>query len=216
MFLSHAQLLLLDPRQHTRQRDHTRDHHRPQLDMQRGLVEARLRRRRHRDEAHDQDDVPGHAMVLVDRLGVVHAPEHARRVVLRDADDGLQEEEDVGGEAEDGVRGLEVRAGVGDLVVFDDDEAGEEGEDGGEVEDGVDVGALLLLLGGVGRLQEEDGLRGEEDAGGIEELVRVRLGAGEVSGAGASREKRTGCAEKRMSGWTKTEAQIVAASCREG
>ncbi len=145
--------------------------------MQRGLVEPRLRRRRHRDEAHDQDGVPGHAVVLVDRLGVVHASEHAGQVVLRDADEGLQEEEDVGDEAEDGVRGLEVQAVVVDLVILDDDEAGEEGEDGGEVEDGVDVGALLLLLGGVGRLQEEDGLRGEEYPGGIEELV-----SGEVSG----------------------------------
>lgn len=70
-------------------------------------------------------------MVLVDGLGVVHAPEHTRRVVLRYPDNGLQEEEDVGDEPEDGVWGLEMRATVGDLVVFDDDEGGDEGEDGG-------------------------------------------------------------------------------------
>lgn len=109
-------------------------------------------------------------MVLVDRLGVVDASEDRRDVVLGDADEGLEDEEDVGEQAEDGVRGAEVLAVVGDFVVFDDDEAGDEGEDAGAVEDGVDAGALLLLLGGVGRLEDEDCLGGEEDAGGVEEL----------------------------------------------
>lgn len=45
-------------------------------------------------------------------------------------------------------------AGVGDFVVFDDDEAGEEGEDGGAVEDGVDVCAGAFLGGGVGGLED--------------------------------------------------------------
>ncbi len=69
-------------------------------------------------------------MILVDALRSLRAPEYTRGIILGDADDRLKEKEDVGDEAEDGVRGLEVCAGVGDLVVFDDDEGGEEGEDG--------------------------------------------------------------------------------------
>lgn len=45
-------------------------------------------------------------------------------------------------------------AGMGEFVVFDDDEAGEEGEGGGGVEDGVDEGALGFLGGGVGWLED--------------------------------------------------------------
>lgn len=82
----------------------------------------------------------------------------------------------------------------------------------------MDVGALLFLFGGVGRLEEEDGLGGEEDAGGVEELVDEVV----VSGGGGCESKSdkmrwdgvilTGWAEKRLSGWTKTDAHIVAAS----
>lgn len=64
-------------------------------------------------------------MVLVDGLGIIHAAEYVWGVVLGDADQGLQEEEDVRDQAEDGVRGLEVCAAVGDFIVFDDDEAAE-------------------------------------------------------------------------------------------
>lgn len=142
--------------------------------MQHPLIEPCLRRRRHRHETHHQDRIPAHAMILVDLLCVSHAAEDGRGVELCDANGGLDEEEDIGDEAEDGVRGLEVRAAVGDFVVFDDDEGGEEREDGGGVEGGVDVGALGFLLGGVGGLEEEDGLCGEEDAGGVEELGEGR------------------------------------------
>ena len=72
-------------------------------------------------------------MVLVHRLCIIHVPEHARDIVLRDTDQGLEDEKDVGDEAEDGVRGAEVGATVGNFVVFDYDEAGEEGEDAGAV-----------------------------------------------------------------------------------
>ena len=72
-------------------------------------------------------------MILVDTLRSLRAPEYTRGIVLGDADDRLQEEEDVGDEAEDGVGGFEMCAGVGDLVVFDDDEGGKEGEDGCQV-----------------------------------------------------------------------------------
>lgn len=128
--------------------------------MQHPFVERCLRRRRHRHEAHGQNDIPAHPMVLVDTLGVIHAPEHFGGIVLRYPHDGLQEEEDVGDKAEDGVRGLEVRPAVADLVVFDYHQGGQEGEDGGCVQGGVDVGALPFLLGRVGRLEDEDGLGG--------------------------------------------------------
>lgn len=138
--------------------------------MQHIFIEPRLRRRRNGGKAQSQQYIPAHAMILVNTLRVIHAPEHTRDVILCDAHDGLQEEENVGDQAEDGVGGFEVCAAVGDFVVFDDDEGGEEGEDGGHVEGGVDVGALSLLLGGMGWLKEENGLGGEEDACGVEEL----------------------------------------------
>lgn len=78
--------------------------------MQHVLVEAGLRRRRDGHETHDQYHIATHAMVLVDTLCPRRAAEQAGGVVLGDADDGLQEEEDVGDEAEDGVWGLEVGA----------------------------------------------------------------------------------------------------------
>lgn len=97
--------------------------------------------------------------------------------------------------------GFEVRAGVGDLIVFDDDEGGNEGKNGGQVQDAVDVGALLFLFGGVGGLEEEDGLGGQEDAGGIEELGKERRsvddrlsngdrGTWELYGVGGEQHKR--------------------------
>lgn len=149
--------------------------------MQDVLVEPGLRRRRNRHKTQDQQDITAHPMVLVDALGFFRATEEPGSVVLSDADNGLEEEEDVGDETKDGVRGLEVCAAVSDLVVFDDNEGGNESEDGGQIEDSMDVGALLFLLGGVGGLEEEDGLGSEEDAGRVEELwtysaVKIRRG----------------------------------------
>lgn len=142
--------------------------------MQHVLVEVSLRGSRNRDEAHNQYHVATHAMIFVDALGLLRAPEYTRSIVLGDADDRLKEEEDVSGETEDGMGRFEVRAGVGDLIVLDDDESGNEGKNGGQVQDAVDVGALLFLSGGVGGLKEEDGLSGQKDAGGIEELGKER------------------------------------------
>lgn len=91
-------------------------------------------------------------MVLVDGLGVVDAAEEAGDVVLRDADQGLQDEDDVGDQADDAVGGVEMWGAVGEFVIFDDDQAGDEGEGAGAVEDGVDVSAEFFLLGSVCRL----------------------------------------------------------------
>ncbi len=97
-------------------------------------------------------------MILPHRLRVVHAPIYSWEVVLRDSDHCLDEENDVGDEAQDRMGTLEVV--VGAFVVFDDDEAREEAKDGGAVQYGVYVGALLLLFRGVGGLEDEDGLGG--------------------------------------------------------
>lgn len=112
-------------------------------------------------------------MVLPYCLRIIHATIQVREIILRDANNSLDGEDDVGDEPEDGVRGLEMRAGVRDLVIFDYDKAGDECQDRGAVEHGVDVGAGVFLLWGVGRLQDEDSLSGEEDAGGIQELMEL-------------------------------------------
>lgn len=152
------QLLLLHPRQHPYEHDSSRHNDCPQLYLKRPLVEIRLRCRRHRRETQYQQHIPTHPMILPHRLRVVHAPIYSREVVLRDSNYCLDEENDVGDEAQDGMGTFEVCAIVGDFVVFDDDEAREEAKDGGAVEYGVYVRALLLLFRGVGGLEDEDGL----------------------------------------------------------
>jgi len=132
--------------------------------MQHILIEIRLRRRAYRCQCQRKDDISRNAVVLVDALRVVHAPVQTRCEKLRDADQRLDDDEDVGDEAEDGVWGLKMYAIVRELVVFDDDEAGDEGEDADVVEGGVDVGSLPLLGRGVGGLQDEGTLSYEEDA----------------------------------------------------
>jgi hypothetical protein len=52
---------------------------------------------------------------------------------LRKPDQRLDQEEQVGDEAEDSVRRLEVRPAVPELVSFDDDEASEERAEGEDV-----------------------------------------------------------------------------------
>jgi len=99
-------------------------------------------------------------MILPHRLRVIHAPIYSREVVLRDSNYCLDEENDVGDQAQDGMGTFEVCAIVGDFVVFDDDEAREEAKHGGAVQYGVYVRALLLLFWGVGGLEDEDGLGG--------------------------------------------------------
>lgn len=120
--------------------------------MQRADVIAGLSGQGDRDEAQYEKGVAAGAVVLVNGLGVVHAAEQLRDVVLRDADEGLQDEEDVGDEAELAVLGVKVRFPAGELVVFDHNQAGDEGESAGAVENGVDIGAEFLLLGRVGGL----------------------------------------------------------------
>jgi hypothetical protein len=103
-------------------------------------------------------------VVLVDALGLVDAAIQARRVVLREADDGLQVHEHVEGQAQDGVRRGKVLMAGPCLVQLDDDEAGGEGGRAGRVEEGVGEGARALLRGRVGRLQDQGRLDREQEA----------------------------------------------------
>ena len=170
--ISQAHLLLLNPGQNPNKRDDCSHNHRPQLNMQRYLVIIRLRGRRHRRKCQYQQHISAHTMVLVDRLGVIHATIEAREVVLRYTYQCLQHEKNIRNQPQNRVRRDEMPvSAIGDFVVLDDDEAGEEGEDGGDVQDGVDVCALMFLLGGMRRLEDEDGLGSKEDAGGVKERV---------------------------------------------
>lgn len=69
-------------------------------------------------------------MVLVNGLGIVDASKDGGYVELRNANQGLNNHEDVGDEPKDGVRGLKVGAVVINFVIFDDDESSDEREKG--------------------------------------------------------------------------------------
>lgn len=86
---SESKFLLLDPGHDAGDRDDGRDDNGPELDMQRTDVEASLSGQGDRDEAQYEDGVTTGAVVFVNGLGVVHAAEQLRDVVLRDADEGL-------------------------------------------------------------------------------------------------------------------------------
>jgi hypothetical protein len=120
-------------------------------------------------------------MVLINGLGVVDATEHGRDIILCNTNQGLDDQQSVGDEAENGVRGRKVGAVVIEFVVFNNDETRNEGEEGGAIQSRVDVGPELLLVSGVGGLKDQNGLRAEEETGGVEELgwgltVRKRSG----------------------------------------
>jgi hypothetical protein len=159
-----------NPRHNPNQQDENPHKHRPKLNLQHILVVIRLRSQRNRRQHRQQNHIPADAVVLVQLLRILHPAVQRGHKVLRDADDRLDEDQDVGDEAEDGVRRDKVRAAVADLVVFDHDQAGEGGEERDVVEGGVRVGALFLLRGCVGWLDDEDALDEEDEGGGVEEL----------------------------------------------
>lgn len=141
----------------------------------RSLIKPSLRSRTNRRQRHHHDHIPTRPMVLVYRLGIIHAAIHLRGVVLRQADNRLQVEQNVGNEPHNGVGGLEVcaacvssahdRGGRGKagegltrplmqvLVVYNHHQSRHERQDACSVEHGVEVRALLFLLGRVGWLE---------------------------------------------------------------
>ena len=138
--------------------------------MENVFIVRRLSGRHHRDEKHCNGQVPAHAMILVNGFGVVNAAVQGRKVKLGEANQGLDQYQNVGGEADDCVRRLEVGTIVVGFVVKDDYKGGEESEKGSPVESGVDVSAESLLMGSVRRLYDQDGLCAEENPGRVEQL----------------------------------------------
>lgn len=182
-----------DPRPQPQRQTPTRHQHKPEP-YPKHIVETGPGRRRHRRHPHPHDRVPAHPVVLVQALGPGRAAVDPGREQRREADEALHAHEDVRGEPEDGVRGLEVvrRRGL-ELVVLDEDEAGREGEEARVVERGVRVGGAGLgggLRGG-GGLQDEDRLGEEQQAGCVEELRgrrgRRSVSCWDVSGRGGGR-----------------------------
>lgn len=120
--------------------------------MENAFIVRRLSGRHHRDEEHGNGQVPTHAMILVNGFGVVNAAVQGREIKLGEANQGLDQYQNVGGEADYGVCRLEVGTIVAGFIVKDDNKGGEEREKGSPVESGVDVSAELLLMGSVGGL----------------------------------------------------------------
>ena len=97
ILFSYAKLVQLDPWRYSSDYQHTRHDHSPESDVQRVHIECRLCRKADRGQRHQQDEISACSMIFVQRLPVVHASkEHARKVELCKANQGLQEDQDVG------------------------------------------------------------------------------------------------------------------------
>lgn len=95
--------------------------------MQNPCIETSLRSCGHRCEAEYEQQVSTHTVVFIDGLCVIHTSIDARGVILRYPHNSLDSKDNVCNESEDAVRGGEVCAGVGELVVLDYYESGKEG-----------------------------------------------------------------------------------------
>ena len=90
--LFQSKLLHLDPRHNSDQSQYRGHYNSPKLYMQHVLVEIGLGRGRYCGEEQQEDKVAAHAMVLPDSLGTVQAPIQARSVILRYANECLDDE----------------------------------------------------------------------------------------------------------------------------
>lgn len=122
--------------------------------MQGSCIETSLRGRGDRCEAENEQQISAHAVVFVDGLCIVHASIDCRGVILGYSDSRLNSEQDICDQSKDAVRGSEVGARVGELVVFDYYKPGEEGKYRGAIYHGVDVGTEVLLFRGVRWLED--------------------------------------------------------------
>ena len=95
--------------------------------MQGPSIEPSLRGCRDGCEAEYDKNVSAHAVVLVNRFGVIYTSIDARGIVLRNAHDSLDIEENVCDEPKDAVWGGVMGSRMGKFVVFNDYEGGEEG-----------------------------------------------------------------------------------------
>jgi len=96
---------------------------------------------------------------FVARLGLVDAAEYdLRQVALRETDERLDEDEDIGHEAYEPVYAGELLLGMVRFVHLDNDEAGDQGAHVDEVESRMDIGAVYFVLPGGRWLEDEDRL----------------------------------------------------------
>lgn len=113
-------------------------------------------------------------MVLPGRLSIFHAPKRTWHGPHEDAERSLADDDDSGRNAEEGVKGLEVRDVALDLVGLDDGYTSHEGQPGQSHDADVQPRALPLPLGvgGRRRLQDQDADQGDGDGGALEKGVR--------------------------------------------
>ena len=149
-----------------------RDEDAPQLDTQDVLAVGGPGGSGDGGQQEQVDCVAGPAVVPPQRPGSGVAAEHGGHGPHEEAEEVLQQQQGARGDAEVGVRTVEVRGPVGALVGLDHGDARGEEQEGDEVEGRVGAGADQLALGGARRLEDQDGLRDGEDAEGLEERVR--------------------------------------------
>lgn len=97
-------------------------------------------------------------MIFVHRLCLLHPAVKAGGEVLREPDEGLDEQQPISHHPKPSMRGGEVRGGVAELIHFYHHERCDECTDCRDVEAEVGERAGVLLRGGVRGLEEEDGL----------------------------------------------------------
>lgn len=154
LILLQSKLRQSNPRHHTRKHKHARHDHRPMLNMPHIQVIRSPRRRTNRRQAQRRNHVPAYAVVLVNRLCVIHPAVQLRHVVLREAHDGLDVHQDVEREPEDCVRAGEMLVPRACFVQLDDDQAGGQRGCAEEVEEEVCECACALLRGRVRGLKD--------------------------------------------------------------
>lgn len=76
-------------------------------------------------------------MIFPNLLCIMYSAVDPGREILGDAYECLEDEQNVGGEAQDGMRRLEMGAVVVELVDFNGDEPGDQGQHGNIVESRV-------------------------------------------------------------------------------
>lgn len=119
----------------------------------------------------DEEYVSAHTVPFVYLLSVLDAAKDGLwEEVLRNTDGRLQEDDNVGYQAENSMDRGETGFRVALLVDLDDDEGRDEGQVCDGEESKVRESTGLLLLGGPGWLYDEDCLHSEQDSDRVEEL----------------------------------------------
>lgn len=134
------------------------------------LVVIRLSRRAYGSQAEREDDVSSPPMVLIDGFRLLDASEDPRSEELQGADDGLQQNEDVSGEAENSMRRFEMLSVAGDFGDLDHDESCDEASYGQVLQPRMDPCALSLLLFRMRWLEYQYALSKYEESSRVQQL----------------------------------------------